>query len=140
MGESDQFELDSQQLQNSLAVDVIIRRFDSYTAGTPEVGIPRSPIFKDYHELAYVHEITPQDAFGSDGFYQHGDLILGFERPDAYPDLKGYVAETDQEADRVIYEGLEYRVMGQPMQGPIGPDQLLFRIHIRKLGLAIGAA
>jgi len=137
----------ARQSSSGLAVIVVVRRVIGTVAGTPEAGIPNKFTFRDIRVPAYLWTVSPEDVYKSGGFYEYGDLILGFEEF-AVRSLDGQIrtgqSETGVEGDRVVFNlharapsrPLEYRIVGNVDFNPIGAVQVVRKIICRKLGLA----
>lgn len=124
---------------SGLATRVTVRIPKGLAAGIPELGVLAKPTFDEFEVPVYVFTITPQDVYNSAGFYETGDILLGFEQFAANMVgrvLFGNEAEINREGMRVIFGALEYRIQGQVQFEPIGETNIVAKLHLRKLGLA----
>ena len=133
------FEKIAHSMSSLLAISVTWRRAIGVAAGFPGSGVQAGPTFRDQLIRCYLYSIEPSDRMQPGGWYQHGDILVALEEF-AIRSLDGVIrgasAETGQEADRVVFRGIEYRVLGQVDFNPIGPTQVASVVHLRKLGLA----
>lgn len=134
------FEGAAGESSSALAVEVTVRRKTGMVAGFPGSGVQERPAFKNVLIRAYVYSLTIEDVSKPGGIFEYGDVILGLEEfavRSLDGEIRGGESENDQEADRVLWKGLEYRVVGRVDFSPIGPENVVRQILCRKVGRAL---
>jgi len=135
----------ARQSTSTLAIHVTVRRKIGVTVGKPEAGIQDVFQYRNTLVLAYLWSVSPQDVYKGGGFYQYGDIVLGFEES-AIRQLEQTIrtgqSENDVEGDRVLFNldarspstPLEYRIVGNVDFNPIGATQVVRKVICRKIG------
>jgi hypothetical protein len=140
------FDESARQSTSGIGIFVTVRRATGVTGGTPDAGRAKRPVFQDTTVPAYLWSVQPGDVYQPGGFFQLGDIVLGFEEAAVRyigHELRSSQSESDTEGDRILFpidaddplRVIEYRIVGTVDFNPIGPVQVVRKVLCRKVAL-----
>ena len=86
-----------------------IRRWKGFASEDPVSGFVGTPQYDEFYTTAVIDDIGIDKVKSADGIYAAGDLVFQITIR-----LQEPIANT-HEGDRIVYDGIEYFLVGKPM-------------------------
>ncbi len=121
------------ETEGSFGESITIKRWTSQSTTPGAFGTPAAPVFTNVASQAVIVEMNVASKLFAAGVLSAGDLVIQIRERlnEGSMNIGG-----SQAADRIIYKGMEYRMVQRPIpQGfgaALGPDVPFYIVHLRR--------